>query len=1765
VVVRDGAHIALATAMGVSLPSQTVRISICAAIAFAVFTSPAFPQGRWTTETRLPKSLQEVSVVGFNGQVYVFGGSIHKVTTNNSWSYDPATRSWTSRAPYPGLARDHMGVAALGSFIYLIGGTTRWPQPSVTTVQKYSPSSDTWTAVAPLPTARAATGVAVMNGRIYVAGGATAAVSVADFTAYDPATDTWTALPPMPTPRDHLTAAVVNGKFYAIGGRVNPQSCSPMTTVEVYDPVTNAWTTAAPMLTAHAGHATGSVGGRIQVFGGEGSFADCRTNPTSEEYDPATNTWTALPNMPTPRHGIGGATIGSNVFIPGGATWTGDSATAAHERYDRTGTSTSGPVPPPWTDVDVGSVGVAGTSVYDNGVFTIQGAGANIWGTADAFHFIYQPLTGDGEIAARVETMGNTDLNAKAGVMIRETLSPASRHVMLAAEPEDTLELVTRSTTGGVAVKLTNGAIAQPVWLKIVRKGATISTFASPDGGAWSSMGTTTLSLPTTVLVGLVVSSHWSTKLTAATIDHVTVTAASGNTPPAITLTAPADGTKFTAPATINLAAGASDTDGTVKRVDFLANNGVIGSVTSAPFTASWSNVPAGTYTLAAVATDDAGAQTTSASVSVTVNAPPPTGTLPSPWQNADIGAVGVAGSASESGGTFTVRGAGADIWNAADAFQFVYQPLTGDGQIVSRVASVQNVHIWTKAGVMIRNTLAANSAYAFMLVSAANGVRFQSRATAGAAATSVVGAAAAAPYWVKVVRSGGTITGFQSPDGVTWSQVGAATIALGSTAFVGLAVTSHNASTAATATFDGVAVSAGGGGGSTGPVPSPWTAQDVGAVGKAGSASYAAGTFTVNAAGANIWSTADSFHFVAQPLSGDTEIIARVASLQNTHLHAKAGVMFRESLAANARHIILDVEPNGRIEFMTRTTAGAAVTVIGNSTRAFPVWLKLTRSGTTVTAFVGGDGIAWTQVGTTTTSLPSTISVGLAVTSHDTAVLTKATIDNVSAKGTVVPPGGGTPGTISFTKKTIVVNGSTAAAPAVAVAGFFGPTSLTFGPDGRLYVSVLNGKIFVLTLDATTLTQPGEIAVSDVQVFDDIYRKPSVVCDANGANCQPQPPPGTGRQVTGIVIDPASTPGNIILYVSHSGLQKGKTDMTLYTHSGAISRLTLRPDPANAARLAVVDDEDLVVGLPRSREAHTVNGMAFGPDGWLYITVGGNTNAGAPSTFFAHLPEVFLSASVVRLNLRNLLGATLPLDVTNVQSSSDMTRFAGVFELYSTGYRNAYDLLWHSNGRFYVNDNAPNLNQGNTPGSAEGCSTPSIDVNTQPDTLHLVTKGSYGGHPNPARGECIWYDGIPYSPDLAPDPRFVPPIGKYPASAPSADGLAEYKSNAFKGAMKGNLISANYAGDQNLRRVVLTPDGSGVVSITKLAQFTNPLDVIVDPNGVIYVLEYGTSALTLLIPTEMGACPVPGSDPKATDSDKDGYTDYDERANGSDPCSAASTPPDFNGNRVSDLLDADDDSDGIPDVSDQLFLDAQNGSATAIPFAIEWNPSDGAYGGVEHSGFPGVQISSHGPVDQASGHAIVPGSIHPGDAGGHMTLWTDAGTAEGAANNQMNALQVGFDSASAFRIWSRITQPFTGITPALGHVGGMFFGPNEDNYVRIALIGTASGGRAIQLAVEIDGVFTQVALVNVTGTVSNVDVFLIGRPGSRTVTAYYDVNTTGTMKPIGSAVTVPAGWFGNNAGSAANTSLGGLMLSHGSAKQMAFVYDFFRIDRSVP
>ena len=186
---------------------------------------------------------------------------------------------------------------------------------------------------------------------------------------------------------------------------------------------------------------------------------------------------------------------------------------------------------------------------------------------------------------------------------------------------------------------------------------------------------------------------------------------------------------------------------------------------------------------------------------------PPPTGSVPAPWTSQDVGAVGPAGSASLSGSTFTVKGAGADIWGSADAFHYVSQPLSGDFDIVARVASVEYVHQWTKAGVMIRGSLTANAAQAMMLVSPGKGLAFQRRVATGGTSTNTAGGAGTAPAWVKLERRGSTIKAYRSANGSTWTLVGSDTFSMGSSVYAGLAVTSHDTTRLATATFDSVTV----------------------------------------------------------------------------------------------------------------------------------------------------------------------------------------------------------------------------------------------------------------------------------------------------------------------------------------------------------------------------------------------------------------------------------------------------------------------------------------------------------------------------------------------------------------------------------------------------------------------------------------------------------------------------------------------------------------------------------------------------------------------------------------------------------------------------------------------------------------------------------------------------------------------------------------------------------------------------------------------
>ena len=175
-----------------------------------------------------------------------------------------------------------------------------------------------------------------------------------------------------------------------------------------------------------------------------------------------------------------------------------------------------------------------------------------------------------------------------------------------------------------------------------------------------------------------------------------------------------------------------------------------------------------------------------SSTASVSGSAPATRAAAPAPansptWSQADIGAVEAAGSYSQSGGTFTVKGSGADIWNNADAFQFVSQPLSGDGSITARVVSQSNTNGWAKAGVMFRETLAPGATNALAAITPSNGAVFQERPSTGAASIEVTyGPMVKPPYWLRVVRAGNTFSAYLSANGSTWTSLGETTITHG-------------------------------------------------------------------------------------------------------------------------------------------------------------------------------------------------------------------------------------------------------------------------------------------------------------------------------------------------------------------------------------------------------------------------------------------------------------------------------------------------------------------------------------------------------------------------------------------------------------------------------------------------------------------------------------------------------------------------------------------------------------------------------------------------------------------------------------------------------------------------------------------------------------------------------------------------------------------------------------------------------------------------
>ncbi len=441
-------------------------------------------------------------------------------------------------------------------------------------------------------------------------------------------------------------------------------------------------------------------------------------------------------------------------------------------------------------------------------------------------------------------------------------------------------------------------------------------------------------------------------------------------------------------------------------------------------------------------------------------------------------------------------------------------------------------------------------------------------------------------------------------------------------------------------------------------------------------------------------------------------------------------------------------------------------------------------------------------------------------------------------------------------------------------------PTSLQFGPDDRLYVGQQDGlvKVYDITRndDAGTISYAvtGTETISLVQAI------------ANHNDDGTEEPGVNTRQVTGLLV--TGSAANPVLYVTSSDPRVAiNNDSGLDTNSGTISRLTWMG--------SAWDHVQIVRGLPRSEENHSINGMDLDTaTNLLYVIVGGNTNKGAPSNSFSRSPEYALGAALLTVDLDMIEALPIQVDTHGDQYSYDLPTIddptrpgnpdagdpfggnnglnqaiwdpAGPVQVYATGFRNAYDVLMTESGRLYTFDNGPNGGWGGVP-VGEGTPNVTNEANETGDTgysdqMHFISGPDYyGGHPHPTRANPAgsglftyekiagtWtltgtYDWLIDFPEPPVPVSLANPIeGTYlgpPADGSmftvgaSTNGMAEYTASNFGSQMTGQLLAASFNG--NVIRFQLNVAGDAVVADYNLGNLGTPLDVTAQGDADIF------------------------------------------------------------------------------------------------------------------------------------------------------------------------------------------------------------------------------------------------------------------------------------------------------------------------------------------
>lgn len=531
--------------------------------------------------------------------------------------------------------------------------------------------------------------------------------------------------------------------------------------------------------------------------------------------------------------------------------------------------------PQDWTAEDIKSLSLwlavypesYGSFNCHDGTCTVTGAGADIWDTSDQFYYAHKKLTFletpqvPTLIVARLTYIEPTDPWAKAGVMIRKSLDADSEHAMVVVTPDNGVAMQYRAVKAGTTYTIPGSGSKAPRFVKLVRSGNIFTGSESLDAVLWAEIGSVDITMSTELYVGLAVTSHAGTRQCEGNFSNVAI-----ETPAFISpWTAQDIGFETSESATVWV--GWDDT--------YLYEYEEVADDLTNPDDRTWENpldlkidfdeVGVALTTCAAevnlaeiigmsiITGDPCGIEPGgSGTICVDDIRLHPPRCIPSlisphadtsgdcavsyedlpviaddwlihdvcepvwdgPLSSKDIGGAraGRFGYNATSG-IYTIDACGEDIWDRADAFRYAYRPMSGDGQMTVRVTSIENTDGWAKAGIMIRETLAANSKHAMIVVTPEYGVAFQHRPITDGFTASTEHPGLNVPICLRLVRTGDTFVGYccccqdvepcYAGQACSWQPVGTATIPMNTDVYIGLAVTSHKKGVRCTAKFD--------------------------------------------------------------------------------------------------------------------------------------------------------------------------------------------------------------------------------------------------------------------------------------------------------------------------------------------------------------------------------------------------------------------------------------------------------------------------------------------------------------------------------------------------------------------------------------------------------------------------------------------------------------------------------------------------------------------------------------------------------------------------------------------------------------------------------------------------------------------------------------------------------------------------------------------------------------------------------------------------